>query len=506
MHNLRKFALFSLSKKHEIMLELAKKLKEIGYEIICTKGTYNYLKSNNVEAYLVDDILGLKTEYLKGKIKTINPLLHSMILADRENTEELNEIRNLGLIDYVVVNFYELNFSDIDTFLSSLDLGGRALINSAIKNYKYVTIAIDEEDATEIIKEIELYGKTTYELRKKLALKSMEYLINYEVKCYTFMNENLLNNFSFFLLLKNGKMLRYGENPHQKAFLFNYETDPNLFIEKLAGEELSYNNLLDIDTSIKILSEFNEKTCAIIKHTNPCGVYSNDKASNIEIFLKAYEADSISAYGGDLAMNFKVDKELAEQISNYFFDIIIAKDYEDSSLEILRKRKKTKIIACKNLGTKLNKSWDLRSIVNGILVQERDLHEITIDNLKVVSKRFPTEKEIEDMIFAWKVVKHVDSNAIVVAKDKLTLGIGCGQPSRIDATKLALSKANVNAKNAVLASDGFFPFRDSIDLAASYGISAIIEPGGSIRDKEIIEAANEHNISLVFTNIRCFKH
>jgi phosphoribosylaminoimidazolecarboxamide formyltransferase/IMP cyclohydrolase len=205
-------------------------------------------------------------------------------------------------------------------------------------------------------------------------------------------------------------------------------------------------------------------------------------------------------------MNFKVDKELAEQISNYFFDIIIAKDYEDSSLEILRKRKKTKIIACKNLGAKLNKSWDLRSIVNKILVQERDLHEIIITNLKVVSKKFPTEKDIEDMIFAWKVVKHVASNAIVVAKDKLTLGIGCGQPSRIDATKLALSKANVNAKNAALASDGFFPFRDSIDLAASYGISAIIEPGGSIRDKEIIEAANEHNISLVFTNIRCFKH
>lgn len=334
----------------------------------------------------------------------------------------------------------------------------------------------------------------------------MEYLINYESKCYTFMNEVLADRFSFFLLLNEGKKLRYGENPHQRAYLFKYETDPEIFVEKISGEELSYNNLLDIDACIKILSEFEEKTCVIVKHTNPCAVYSNDKTSNVELFLKTYEAGSTSVYGGILAFNFTVDKELASLISNHFFDIIIAKDYEDSSLEILKKKRKTKIILCKNIGKRLNKAWILRTITNGILIQERDLHEITSDSLKIVSKRIPTEKEISDMIFAWKVVKHVNSNAIVVAKDKLTLGIGCGQTSRIDATKIALSKAGIKAKNAVLASDGFFPFRDSIDLAASYGISAIIEPGGSIRDKEVIEAANEHGISLVFTNIRCFKH
>lgn len=502
---MKKFALISVSKKSIKLIELCRELLKNNYEIIATKGSKNFLNRNGIKCFSVEEFTKI-SEYLGGKIKTIHPLIHAMILVNKENKEEVKEINqlNLGFVELLIVNFYELNFLSFNSFLNSIDIGGRTLINSAIKNFKNVAILIEEKDYEKIIKELKRNGKISNELKKELALKALDYLINYESKIYSYLYEKLTNNLAFIFLVNKGEKLKYGENPHQKAYLFEYKTDPHLKIKKIHGDVLTYNNYLDIDKVLTILSEFEENSCVIIKHTNPCSVAS---AENLKVsFIKAYESDKISAYGGIVGLSGIVNEELASILYKHFFDIIIAKKYEKDALELLKKKKKTKIIECENLGRKLNKNFSFRTIINGLLLQEKDLKEININELKFVSERKPNEEELKDMLFAWKVVKHVFSNAIVIAKNKVTLGIGCGQMNRIESVKIALEKAGEKAKKAVLASDGFFPFRDSIDLAAEKGITAIIEPGGSIRDKEVIKAANEKNIALVFTGIRVFKH
>ncbi len=500
---MNKYALVSVEEKSPLLINLCKKIKEIGYEIIATKGTRNFLLSNDVEVKGVDEIVGFR-EALGGKVKTLHPLIHEMILANRDSSEEMEIVKNLGLIDYVFVNFYKINIEEPDSFLNSLDIGGRALISSAIKNSKYVTVAFNEETYNIVLKEIQEHGYVREDTRRKLAIKAFNYLINYEVVAYSYASEIFSNEISFGLLLTKGEKLKYGENPHQYAFLFQYDTDPNIKLQMLHGDYLTYNNYLDIDSAIRLLSEFDENACAIIKHTNPCGVACD--SNSIQCFEKAYNADPVSAYGGILAFNFMVDKELAKVISKYFFDVIIAKDYEDEAFEILSSKKKTRIIRCEGLGSGLSYALELRSIVNGILIQSRDVKKISNKDLIFVTERKPNKDELEDLIFAWKIVKRISSNGIVVAKNKVSLGIGAGQMSRIDSVKIALEKSGGNTKNAVLASDGFFPFRDSIDLSAKFGITAIIQPGGSIRDKEVIQAANEHNIAMVFTGIRAFRH
>lgn len=500
---MKKYALVSVTEKSKTLIELCKKILQIGYEIIATKGTKTFLESNGISCKGIDDLFGF-SEALGGKVKTLHPLIHEMILADRESNEEISSIKEHGVIDFVLVNFYKLNIEDPSSFLNSLDIGGRALISSAIKNSKYVSVAFDDETYKIILEELSSKNFVSEETRKKLASLAFKYLVNYEIVAYSYISEVFANEISFGLLLTGGKKLKYGENPHQYAFVFEYNTDPSMKITKIHGENLSYNNYIDIDSALRLLSEFKEKTCAIIKHTNPCGVSSSN--NEIECFVKAFNADPISAYGGILAFNFEVNKELAKEISKHFFDIILAKEFEEEALEILKSKKRTRLVKCQGIGEDLSQALELRSIVNGILIQSRNTRKIGKNDLLFVTNKRPDEKEIEDLLFSWKVVKNVFSNGIVVAKNKTTLGIGAGQMSRVDSVKIALEKAGIEAKNAVLASDGFFPFRDSIDLAAKYGISAIIQPGGSIRDDEVIKAANEHNIAMVFTRVRCFRH
>lgn len=500
---MKKYALVSVTEKSQVLVELCKKIKQIGYEIIATKGTKNFLELNGVACKGIDELFGFK-EALGGKVKTLHPLIHEMILADRESKEEISSLSEQGLIDFVIVNFYKINLEDPGSFLNSMDIGGRALISSAIKNCKHVAVAFNDETYQILLEEISNKNYVSEETRKKLASLAFKYLINYEIVAYTYISEIFANEVSFGFLLSNGKKLKYGENPHQYAFLFDYNTDPSIKVSKVHGEELTYNNYLDIDSSIRLLSELKEKACVIIKHTNPCGVACDPDEK--ECFKKAYNADPISAYGGILSFNFTVNKDLALEISKHFFDIILAKDFDKEALEILKNKKRTRILKCEGIDQDLSPALELRSIVNSILIQSRNTRKISEKDLVYVTKRKPNEKEIEDLIFAWKVVKSVFSNGIVVAKNKTTLGIGSGQMSRVDSVKIALEKAGSNAKGAVLASDGFFPFRDSIDLAAKYGISSIIQPGGSIRDDEVIKAADEQNITMVFTGIRCFRH
>jgi phosphoribosylaminoimidazolecarboxamide formyltransferase/IMP cyclohydrolase len=499
---MKRYALFSLSKKSKEFVDLARILIDKGFSIIATEGTLRFLKENGINASSTSILTGFQS-LMHEKVKTLNQLIHAMILCNRENKEELEQISNVGLIDLIALNFYETSFESLDEFLSSLDIGGRALVNSAIKNFKYVTIIIDEKDCIDIIKEIKEKNEITYETKKKLAIKAFEYLINYEARAFSYFYEKLTNDVSLFLFLKDGIKLKYGENPHQKAYFFKYSTDEQLEYEILKGE-LSYNNFLDLNRVICLLGDLGENHCAIIKHTSPCGVARGQNAK--DAFLKAYSSDPQSAYGGVLGISSIIDKELAEIIYNYFFDLIIAKDFDEEAFKILNKKKKTRLIKVANLGIKLKKGYNIRDVVNGILIQERDLKDIEVHEMKFVSNKKPNQEEIKDALFAWKVVKHVFSNAIVVAKNEMTLGIGSGQPNRFYSTKIALEKASEKAKGAVLASDGFFPFRDSIDLAANKGITTIIEPGGSIRDNEIIDAANEHGIALIFTGIRCFRH
>jgi len=500
---MKKYVLVTLTKKSEKIIDLCKILLKFGFEIIATEGTANYLKSFNIPVTNIRDIIKI-SETFKNKIKTLNETIYKMILADRNNKDEINEIKDIGTIDIIIINLYNYNFENIYEFKQSIDIGGRSLIKAAIKNSNFVTILIHEEDYDRVIEELNTKGYISNELKNLLSLKAWEYLIEYEIKGFSYYYEKIKNEQVMAILLKNGIKLKYGENPHQKAYLFQNITDPSISFKKIWGEELTYNNCLDIDRTIRLLGEFKEITCTIIKHANPCCVSCDPDPKNA--FIKAYNSDPISAFGGILGINSIINSELAEIISNYHFDIIIAKEYDEKALSILKKRKRLKIIECKNLGEKISQAFEIRSIINGILLQERDLSEIKIENLKFVSKRKPTNEEVEDLIFSWKVAKHVSSNAIVIAKNKTVLGIGCGQTSRIDATKLAISKAYNKYDKAVLASDGFIPFRDNIDVAGRNNITAIIEPGGSIRDKEIIEAANEYDIALVFTGIRIFKH
>lgn len=498
---MQKYALFSLSNKKEVFVDLAKLLERLGYTILASEGTKEFLNKKGIACKSLKEITGFSTK-LKGKVKTINETIHSMILCDRDSKEEMEEIGKVGLIDFLAINFYNTDFSSLDSFLNSIDIGGRSLLNSAIKNFKHVSIAIDEKDCEKLIEELKMNGEVSIETKKKLALKAFEYLLDYEGRLYTYFYEACIGKSSMLMLLNEGEKLRYGENPHQKAYFFKSSTSGE-DLELIKGQ-LSYNNLLDINTAVDLISEFEGIACAIIKHTNPSSVALSKDPK--EAFLKAYSADPISAYGGTLAINYEIDSELAEIIANHFFDVILAKSYTDDAILKLSKRKKTKIVSFKALGKKVGQSYLIRSIFNGFLIQEKDTKTLEKSELKIVSKKKPSEKEIEDLLFAWKVVKHCFSNAIVIAKDSVTKGIGCGQQNRVSSVEIAIKKAGNDAKDAVMASDGFFPFRDSIDIAAEKGISAIIEPGGSIRDEEVIKAADEHGIALIFTNIRCFRH
>lgn len=501
---MKKRALISVFDKDGV-LELAKFLRDRDVEIISSGGTYKYLKENNIEVKEISEITDFP-EMLDGRVKTLHPLVHAGILAIRDNKEHMKtlEERGINTIDYVVVNLYpffekvreDLSFEEKVEFI---DIGGPTMLRAAAKNFRDVVVLSDKKDYEKVMNEIKENNCVSFKLRKTLAGKVFNLMSAYDAAISNFLLEGE-EEYPEYLSVSYKKIqdLRYGENPHQGAAYYSsteFDGAMNSF-EILNGKALSYNNIKDLDIAWKVACEFEETACCALKHNTPCGVAVGENSK--EVYLKSYDADPVSIFGGIVAINRKIDKATAEEMVKIFLEVVAAPDFDEDALEVLRTKKNLRVIKCKN--TPQAKNY-MVTVDGGILVQGED--NKLANEYKVVTEKEPTEMELRDMIFGMKVVKYVKSNAIVVVKDGVATGIGGGQVNRIWATKEALERGK---GGAVLASDAFFPFRDCVDEAAKNGIKAIIQPGGSIRDEESIEACNEHGISMVFTGIRHFKH
>ena len=510
-----KRALISVSDKTGIT-QFAQSLVSLNIEILSTGGTAKLLKEQGIPVIEVSDFTGFP-EIMAGRVKTLNPLIHGGILARRGVDEGVMIENDIKPIDLVVVNLYpfqdtvsrpECSFEDA---IENIDIGGPAMLRSSAKNHKSVTVIVDSSDFQLVLDELNASGNTSLKTRKKLALKTFEHTAQYDgaIANYLGEEEDGFSNTLNFQFTKS-QALRYGENPHQRAAFY---TDSNLEEVSIAnskqiqGKPLSYNNLADADAALQCVRDFDEPSCVIIKHANPCGVAS--RKDILRAYQSAYQTDPTSAFGGIIAFNRELDIATAEVIINQqFVEVIIAPKINIATLKILAKKENIRVLECGELG-KPKTTFDFKKVSGGLLVQDNDIELINVDNLKCVTTIKPSDSEMNDLIFAWKVAKSVKSNAIVYVKNQMTIGIGAGQMSRIYSAKIAGIKAadeNLEVEGSVMASDAFFPFRDGIDAAAKAGISSIIHPGGSMRDDEVIAAANEHGISMIFTGIRHFKH
>ncbi|MGG7142675.1 bifunctional phosphoribosylaminoimidazolecarboxamide formyltransferase/IMP cyclohydrolase [Clostridium nigeriense] len=498
-----KRALVSVFDKDGI-LEFSNFLQDNGVEIISTGGTYRHLKENGINVIEVNEVTNFP-EMLDGRVKTLHPIIHAGILAIRDNEEHMNTIkeRNIETIDMVIVNLYpffqkvreDLSFDEKVEFI---DIGGPTMLRAAAKNFKDVVVISDKEDYKAVMEEINENGDVSVSLRKKLAGKVFNLMSAYDAAISNFLLEDEEYPEYLSISYKKKQGLRYGENPHQSAAYYSsneFDGAMNSF-EILNGKELSYNNIKDLDIAWKVACEFEEVACCGLKHNTPCGVAIGE--TPFEVYKKAHDADPTSIFGGIVAINRKIDKATAEEMVKIFLEVVAAPDYDEDALEVLRTKKNLRVIKCTN-EPKAKKY--MVTVDGGILVQEEDSK--LIDDVKVVTEKSPTEKEMKDLLFGMKVVKYVKSNGIVAIKDGVAVGIGGGQVNRIWATEEALQRGE---GATILASDAFFPFRDVVDECAKNGIKAIIQPGGSIRDQESIDACNEHGIAMVFTGVRHFKH
>lgn len=503
-------ALISVSNK-EGVVEFAKGLEKLGYEIISTGGTYNTLKENGVKVKKVADITGFP-EILDGRVKTLHPAIHGGILARRtpEHLEEL-EKNQITPIDIVAVNLYPFKETiskpnvTLEDAIENIDIGGPTMVRASAKNFENVVIVVNPKKYKLILKELSENGQVSFETRLALALEAFSHTASYDAMISSYLAGLQNEKFPEQMIVAGEKVydLRYGENPHQKASFYKL-VKPGTGLpdaKQHNGKELSYNNIIDTQAAWELVKEFEEPACVIIKHTNPCGVAIG--ATLEEAYEKAFNADPVSAFGGIIAFNRIVDKATAAKASDPFMEVIIAPGYEDEALEIMQRKKNLRV-----LELAIDKGEDVlvKSVEGGFLVQEADFGAVNADDLQVVTKNKPSEEELKELLFAWKVVKHVKSNAIVVAKGGQTLGVGAGQMNRVGSAALALEHGGDKCIGAVLASDAFFPFKDTVELAARYGIKAIIQPGGSVRDQESIEECDKHGISMVFTGMRHFKH
>ncbi len=508
-----KTALISVANKEGIV-EFARGLKNLGIKILSTGGTAKLLKKNKIPVTFISDYIKSK-EMFSGRVKSLHPKIYAGILAVRKNKGHMRELRKNKImpIDIVVVNLYPFeeavgknaSFKEV---IENIDIGGPSLVRAAAKNFEDVLAIVDPKDYQKILNSLS-NKKINQNLKQELALKAFEHTARYDTIINQYFNEkfkskkfpDVLN-----LTFEKKQDLRYGENPHQEAAFYK---DP--FIgeccitnaKQLHGKELSYNNILDMENAFELIKEFDEPTVAIIKHNNPSGVATRktiDKA-----FKAAMDADPVSAFGSVVALNRPCDKKAAEIMRKYFLEVMICPKFHKDAVNILKKKKNVRLMETGSM-TKPCPGYFMTKVTGGLLIQTRDYRKISERNLKVVSKRKPAQKEIKDMIFAFKVTKHVKSNSIVFVKDNATVGIGAGQMSRVDSVKIAVSKAGKRAKGAVMSSDAFFPFRDGIDEAAKAGISAVMQPGGSVRDKEVIDAVNDYKMTMVFTGIRLFRH
>lgn len=509
-----KRALISVYDKTGI-IDFALKLNNLGWEIISTGGTYELLKRSGIDVINIEEITKFP-EMLDGRVKTLNPYIHGGILYKRDNPTHVLTIENMniGPIDMVVNNLYPFeetikkeNVSH-DEIIENIDIGGPSMIRAAAKNYKFVTVIIDPKDYDKVLDELKSNGDTSLKTRQYLARKVFNYTSYYDTLISGYFNKLDGVDYPEYITLgyKLKQGLRYGENPHQRASFYEEPINTKGTLssgKKLHGKELSFNNINDGNAAINIIKEFDEPTVVALKHTNPCGIGSGQTL--LEAYRKAYECDTESIYGGIIAVNRPLDEDVALEISKIFIEVLIAPSFTEKAIEILTRKKNIRIIELKDLAHKNSNEMDFKKVSGGILIQENNSILFNGD-LKVVTNRQPTEEEMRDLLFAWKAVKNTKSNSVVIAKDEGTLGLGVGEVNRSWAVENAIKRAGDKVAGSVLASDAFFPFKDSVEMLAEAGVTAIIQPGGSIRDEEVIEEANKNNISMVFTGIRHFKH
>ena len=510
---MKKRALISVSDKQGIV-EFARALVELSYEIISTGGTKKELESAGVPVVSISDITGFP-EIMNGRVKTLHPNIFAGLLAVRDNEEHMTQLQthDISPIDIVVVNLYPFKETiskpnvSWEEAIENIDIGGPSMLRAAAKNHQDVAVVTDPVDYTYLVEQLKEANEISLDTKKMLAGKVFQHTAAYDTLIAQYFLNQREEDYSESLTLTFEKVqdLRYGENPHQKASFYKQGLSKEglAAAKQLHGKELSYNNIQDTNAAWEIVKEFTEPVVVAVKHMNPCGVGIGKNV--FEAYSRAYEADPVSIFGGIVATNQIIDEPTANQLKEIFLEVIIAPGFEEKAVEILTQKKNIRLLELREEKRDLL-AKKVVSVAGGLLVQDQDQYALVESDVKVVTKRQPTEYELEQLLFAWKVVKHVKSNAIVLASNKQTVGVGAGQMNRVGAAKIAIEQAGLLSTGAVMASDAFFPMPDTVEEAAKAGITAIIQPGGSIRDQDSIEEADKHGIVMVFTGVRHFKH
>ncbi|MFD2706884.1 bifunctional phosphoribosylaminoimidazolecarboxamide formyltransferase/IMP cyclohydrolase [Salibacterium lacus] len=510
-----KRALISVSNKEGI-LPFAKQLEAAGVEIISTGGTSRVLKEGGVDVIGISDVTGFP-EILDGRVKTLHPYIHSGLLAMRDNEEHQKQLEEHQItpIDLVVVNLYpfketiEKPDTSFEEAIENIDIGGPGMLRAAAKNHKYVTVVTDPGDYDWILEDVKENGDIPAETKAGLAAKVFRHTASYDSLVANYLTDHTGEQYpeTFTVTYEKKQDLRYGENPHQQAAFYREPIGPMSSVAnaiQLHGKELSYNNINDAEAALDIIKEFSQPAAVAVKHMNPCGVGIG--ASITEAYEKAYDSDPVSIFGGITAFNREVDEETAKHLKEIFLEIIIAPSFSQEALDVLTQKKNIRLLKIAMEEETPRERSQITSIHGGALIQDEDRKGFLDADIKVVTDRDPTENEWQDLKLAWKVVKHVKSNAILLAKDQQTVGVGAGQMNRVGSAEIAAAQAGEKAEGSAMGSDAFFPMKDTVETAGEAGVSAIIQPGGSIRDEESIEKANELGIAMVFTGMRHFKH
>ena len=510
---MKKRALISVSNKFNLV-PFAQRLQDLNYEIISTGGTLKLLVDSGIDAKSVETVTGFP-EILEGRVKTLHPNVHGGLLAKRDEESHMTALQEneIDLIDIVVVNLYPFKETVTkegateEDIIENIDIGGPSMLRAAAKNFKDVIVVVDPADYEMIADNLES-GELDEEVRKKLAAKVFRHTANYDAMIARYFNETTDEKFpdDYTVTYEKVQDLRYGENPHQQAAFYEdvqYKGISLATAQQLHGKELSFNNIQDANAALEIVAEYDEPAIVAVKHMNPCGIGLADNLN--DAFTRAYEADPISIFGGIIACNREVDKATAEQMHEIFLEIVMAPSFTEEAKKILMKKQNIRLLEMADM--ELEQSTEkITTVKGGILVQTSDDGKVDAEDLEVVTDSKPTAEEMEDLLFSWKAVKHVKSNAIVLAKNKQTIGIGAGQMNRIGAANIAIEQAGEKAKGAVMASDAFFPMPDTVEAAVDAGVTAIIQPGGSKRDQDSIEVCNANGIAMVYTKMRHFKH